>query len=195
MALTYSEAGKLGQQAQSFQLPGVDGRVYSLNDFSGAKVLVIVFMCNHCPYVIATRSRINQLAKDYAAQGVSFVGISSNDAERYPSDGFEEMKTLAQKEGFAFPYLYDETQEVAKAYGAVCTPEFYAYSPESVNNQDRKWILKYLGRLDDSWKDEKAVTRRELAEALDQILKGENPSADQKPALGCSIKWKEKAHT
>jgi peroxiredoxin len=188
MALAYSESGKLGSHAPNFSLPGVDGRKYSLNDFTDAKALLVVFMCNHCPYVIATRNRINELARNYGPKGVKVVAISSNDASRYPDDSFEEMKATAAELGFVFPYLYDETQSVAQAYGAVCTPEFYAYAPKA-----GQFVLKYLGRLDDNWKDEKAVTRHDLADALDEILSGRDPNMDQKPALGCSIKWKAKA--
>lgn len=185
MALAYSESGKLGTVAPDFLLPAVDGRKLGLKDFADAQALVIVFMCNHCPYVIATRNRINELAKTYAARGVRLIGISSNDASRYPDDSFEEMKKTSQELGFVFPYLYDESQAVAKAYGAVCTPEFYAYAPAQ-----GEFILKYLGRLDDNWKEEKKVTTHDLANALDQILAGREPDVEQKPALGCSIKWK-----
>lgn len=185
MAPVFSAAGKLGSEAIDFELPGVDGKTYRLNDFQGAKALVIAFMCNHCPYVIAVQDRINLLAKEYKSKGVSLVGINSNDSVKYPDDSFEAMKIRAQERNYIFPYLRDESQLTARAYGAICTPEFYAY--ESVQG---KFVLRYLGRLDDSWKDETAVQKRELALALDRILNGELPDSDQKPAMGCSIKWK-----
>jgi len=185
MALTYSSPGKLGSIPPDFNLPGVDGRSYRLSDFKDSRALVLVFMCNHCPYVIATQDRINQLTKDYSPRGVSVVGINSNDAIRYPDDSFEQMKKRAKEKNFAFPYLVDESQEVAKAYGAVCTPEFFVYGATPAGFQ-----LQYLGRLDDNWKDSDAVSRRDLAEALEAILAGRKPSTDQKSAMGCSIKWK-----
>lgn len=113
------------------------------------------------------------------------MGINSNDAVRYPDDSLEAMKVRAQQQGYVFPYLQDATQEVARAYGAVCTPEFYVYA-----NRSGSFVLEYLGRLDDSWKEEAAVKRRELALALDEILAGRSPQTEQKPAMGCSIKWK-----
>jgi peroxiredoxin len=186
MAPTFSEPGQLGSKAPHFLLPGVDGKVVQLSDFQDARVLVVAFICNHCPYVIATQGRVNQLAKDYLKHGVRWVGINSNDEIRYPEDNFEKMKARSQEQGFVFPYLRDETQEVARAFGAVCTPEFYVYLPEA-----GQWILKYQGRLDDSWKDESKVTQRELANAIEALLAGRDPSPDQKPAIGCSIKWKQ----
>ena len=182
---TFSQPGQLGSVAPEFSLPGVDGKTYQLSDFQGARALVISFMCNHCPYVIATQGRMNQLAKEYASQGVRWLGINSNDAQKYPEDRFEQMKIRAQEQGFVFPYLRDETQEVARAYGAVCTPEFYLYTP-----RDAEWVLQYQGRLDDNWKDESSVTRHDLREAIDRVLAGQAPVSDQKPAMGCSIKWK-----
>ncbi len=182
---TYSQPIQLGSTAPEFSLPGVDGRTYRLSDFQGAKALVIAFICNHCPYVIATQGRMNRLASEFAEQGVKWLGINANDAQKYPDDSFEQMKARALEQGFVFPYLRDETQEVARAYGAACTPEFYVYTP-----REGRWVLEYQGRLDDHWKDESAVTRQELREALECIVSGKLPSPDQKPAIGCSIKWK-----
>jgi peroxiredoxin len=185
MALTYSNPGELGTEAPDFVLPGVDGKVYQLSDFKDAKALVVVFMCNHCPYVKAVQGRINQLAREYLPRGVRLIGINSNDADRYPDDNFEAMKVQAKEKSYSFPYLWDESQEVARSFGAVCTPEFYVYS-ESLGKQ----ILCYKGRLDDNWKEEEKVTSRDLAAALNAILTGNSPSPDQKPSMGCSIKWK-----
>lgn len=185
MAPVFSGPSQLGSSAPDFSLPGVDGKVYGLKNFQNARALVVVFMCNHCPYVIAVQGRINRLAQETLLRGVQWVGINSNDTVRYPDDSFEAMKVRSQEQGFVFPYLYDETQQVAKEYGAVCTPEFYVY-----RNENGKFLLSYQGRLDDQWKDEKAVTRQELAMALEQLLAGQLPDSDQKPAMGCSIKWK-----
>lgn len=182
---TYSQTSLLGSSAKDFNLPGTNGKKYSLTQFANAKALVVVFMCNHCPYVKATLGRINRLAGEYKAKGVEFIGINSNDAIRYPDDSFDEMKKLAQEQKLVFPYLYDESQAVARAYDAACTPEFFAYS-----NVAGSFTLQYHGRFDDNWKDESAVTQRDLAGALDTILAGQKPNPDQKPAIGCSIKWK-----
>lgn len=186
MALTYSEGLDTSKVAPSFKLQGVDQKKYALEDFSEFKAVVVVFMCNHCPYVIAVQDRINQLAKDYQKKGVQVIGINSNDTERYPEDSFEKMKERSQERSFVFPYLIDETQEVARSYGAVCTPD-----PMVFENVEGKFILRYHGRIDDSWKDESKVTRKDLAEALEAILGGNSVSPEQHPAMGCSIKWKQ----
>ncbi len=185
MALTYSTASKSGDLAPSFKLPGVDGKTYSLDDFKSAKGLIVVFMCNHCPYVVAVQGRINALAREFAAKGVQLIGINSNDSKKYPDDGFEAMKVRAREEGYVFPYLFDETQSVARAYDAACTPDPYVYE-----NVEGKFLLRYRGRIDDSWKDESAVKHRELAEAVQAMLSGKPISADQKPSMGCNIKWR-----
>jgi peroxiredoxin len=187
MALTYSTniSDELGREASDFSLPGVDGKTYRLADFQDARALVVIFMCNHCPYVIAVQERINSLAKEYAARGVRVVGINSNDPMRYPDDSFDEMKKRAKEQGYVFPYLQDESQEVARVYGAVCTPDPYVYE-----NVQGRFLLKYHGRIDDSWKDPRAVKRRDLADALDTILIGGDVPTAQTPSMGCSIKWK-----
>ena len=185
MSLTESQNQSLGTEAPDFSLPNVDGSEVSLEDFQEYKALVVIFMCNHCPYVKAVKNRINQLAKDYQPQGVGVVGINSNDAAQFPEDNFEAMKALAEEEGFEFPYLFDETQVVARAYGAVCTPDPFVYE-----NENGDFILRYHGRIDDSWKDENKVRQRDLAEALDCILNEEPVPERQHPSMGCSIKWK-----
>jgi len=185
MALTYSEQSWIGQKAPEFSLIGVDGKKTSLSQFKDKKAVLVIFMCNHCPYVIAVRDRINQIAKDYAAQGVEVIGINSNNAEKYPEDSFEKMKEYAQKYGFVFPYLFDESQEVARAYQAVCTPDPYLL--ENVNGE---FILRYQGRIDDSWQDASKITRHDLREAIDALLAKSNISKKQTPSMGCSIKWK-----
>ena len=142
-----------------------------------------MFICAHCPYVVAVEDRIVQLRKDYEGRSVQLVGICANDPTDYPDDKPENLKKRAEQKGYGFPYLVDESQEIAKAYGAVCTPEFYVYGPE------RK--LAYHGRLDDNWKEAQNVKKQELREARDLLLAGQTPPAAQMPSMGCSIKWKK----
>lgn len=195
MALTYSDKTPLGSRAPDFALPGTDGVIHRLNDFRNMRAIVVVFMCNHCPYVKAVLDRINSLAKEYALRKVQVIGINPNDETKYPDDSFEAMRKLAAEKQLAFLYLRDESQQTARNYGAVCTPDFYVYErgphptpgePEEVGH----FQLRYRGRLDDNWKDPAQVKRRDLALALDEILAGHAPSPDQIPSMGCSIKWK-----
>ncbi len=172
-----------GWKAPDFELPGVDGKTYTFDDIAGEKGTVVVFICNHCPYVKAIVDRLVRDAKDLMANGIGFVAISSNDAEQYPEDSFDNMKKFAQEHGFPFPYLYDETQEVARRYGAVCTPDFFGF------NADRE--LQYRGRLDESRKEPAAPdARRELFEAMMQVAETGQGPKEQIPSMGCSIKWK-----
>lgn len=175
-----------GWQAPEFKLPATDGRELGLSDIRGPKGTLIMFICNHCPYVIAVRDRIIRDARDLMAMGVGVVAISSNDAETYPRDSFETMRKVAEEEDFPFPYLYDEDQSVARAYDAVCTPDFFGF------NTDLE--LQYRGRLDASRKAAgPADLRRDLFEAMKQVVEtGEGPR-EQIPSMGCSIKWKETA--
>lgn len=184
MALLQSETKKLktGDAAPDFSLPGVDGRSRSLADYRGAKALLVVFMCNHCPYVQAKFSRLNEIHSKYSRQGVAMVGISSNDAENYPDDSFENMKRVAAEQGFRFDYLYDESQEVAKKYGAVCTPDPFLF--------DKDLKLAYHGRLDDALSPEKKAADFIMEKAIDAVLSGKKPDKDFLPSQGCSIKWK-----
>ncbi len=181
MALTYTPQAELGAQAPDFTLPAVDGKTYSLKDFVNGQPLVIMFICNHCPYVIAIEDRLIQLGQDLKALGVNVVGISSNDTTEYPEDSFEEMQKKAQTRQYSFPYLFDETQDVARRYGAVCTPDFFVY--------DKAGKLAYRGRLDDSWKDASKVTKGELFEAVQMMLKNQPLPEKQIPSMGCNIKW------
>jgi peroxiredoxin len=188
MALLYSQVPtekELGSEAPAFSLKGVDGKHHSLADYSESKALVVIFMCNHCPYVIAVQERINELAKEFGPQGVSIVGINPNDTTRYPADSFEAMQARATEQGYVFDYLIDETQEVARAYGAVCTPDPFVFA-----NDGGRFVLHYHGRIDDNWKEPAKVTRRELAQAIAAILRGAKPAGDQVPTMGCSIKWR-----
>lgn len=173
----------LGGPAPDFSLPGTDGKTYALGDVRGRAGTVVMFICNHCPYVKAVLPRIERDAKDLAALNIGVVAISSNDAEAYPEDSFERMAELASARGFQFPYLYDASQQVARAYGAVCTPDFFGFNSALE--------LQYRGRLDAGGRNPGPDgTRRELFEAMKQIAeRGEGP-AEQVPSLGCSIKWR-----
>jgi peroxiredoxin len=183
MTLLESLTLKLGLPAPDFSLRGIDGVVHSLSDYSHTKVLVIVFMCNHCPYVQAVWSRLNALQEKYRDQSVQFVGINPNvNNPDYVEETFERMKTYAVKYQMNFPYLEDPDQQTAQLYKAQCTPDIYVY------NQDR--ALVYHGRVDDNWKDESKVTSRELDLALEVLVNDGVPSNEQKPSMGCSIKWR-----
>jgi peroxiredoxin len=168
--------------APDFRLAATDGRTLSYADVAGAKGTVIVFMCNHCPYVKAVLDLMVRDARDLAALGVGFAGICSNDAEAYPEDGFPAMQRLAREKGLPFPYLHDATQEVARAYGAVCTPDFFGF--------DGAGRLAYRGRLDASRTAVVPGARRELYEAMKAVAEGRPAPAEQNASIGCSIKWK-----
>ena len=174
----------LRTSAASFRLPGVDSKTYSLESFSDKNVLVIIFMCNHCPYVKAVLQRLIALQAETAHQGVQLIGINSNDVDRYPDDSMENMQKITKEKGINFPYLLDTSQEMAKTYDAVCTPDIYVYGTE------RK--LLYRGRIDDNWEHEEKVTQRNLKEAVDCIVAGKKVSDKQISSIGCSIKWKQK---
>jgi peroxiredoxin len=173
----------LDAPAADFRLPATDGRTYNLDDIAGETGTVIVFICNHCPYVKAVIDRLVADARVLMREGIGFASICSNDAEAYPEDSFGEMKQFAKARAFPFPYLHDETQSVARAYGAVCTPDFFGY------DRDRK--LKYRGRLDEGRATPPpAGARQELVEAMRAIAATGLAPPDQMPAIGCSIKWK-----
>jgi peroxiredoxin len=173
----------LGTTAPPFRLPDPQGKWVSLDDFKDAPALVVVFMCNHCPYVKHIQSRFAELAKEYQAKGVGVVGINSNDVESYPDDRPEKMAEEIKQVGYTFPYLYDESQEVAKAYRAACTPDFYLF--------DRDRRLVYRGQFDDSRPGSgRPVTGADLRAALDAVLAGRPVPGNQRPSLGCNIKWK-----
>ncbi len=182
MVRTETPICDFGQAAPAFRLPGVDGKIWSLNEASGKNGLLVMFICNHCPYVKAIRDRIIRDARELKDQGINTVAIMSNDPADYPEDSFDNMKKIAVELKFPFPYLYDESQDVAKAYGAVCTPDFFGY------NKDLK--LQYRGRLDESRKDAVPNARRDLFEAMKQIAQTGQGPRDQIPSMGCSIKWK-----
>jgi peroxiredoxin len=173
----------LGTPAPPFRLPDTAGIIVSLDDFKEAPALLIMFICNHCPFVIHVREELARLGKDYQAKGVAIVGINANDVENYPDDSPEKMAEQAKLVGYTFPYLFDETQETAKAYRAACTPDFFLF------DKDRK--LVYRGQLDASRPgNDIPVTGADLRNALDAVLAGNPVSSEQKPSLGCDIKWK-----
>ena len=175
-----------GEKAKPFRLKGTDGRWYDLEELRGPRGTLIVFMCNHCPYVKAIIDRLIRDARELRELGVHTVAICSNDAEAYPEDSFENMKRWAEEKGFPFPYLHDETQEVARAYGAVCTPDFFGY------NADLE--LQYRGRLDASGRNPAPPdVRRELFEAMKMVAETGRGPKEQIPSMGCSIKWKQAA--
>ncbi len=182
MVLLYSTEPQLNSALIPFNLKGVDGKNYSEKDFENARALVIIFMCNHCPYVKAVIKRFVDFQAKYFDKGVRLVGINSNDAEAYPEDSFENMINFYNEWKMNFPYLVDETQEVAKAYDAQCTPDIYLY--------DSKGLLKYRGRFDDNWQDETKVKVRDLENAVELVLQGKDVDFKQMPSMGCSIKFK-----
>ena len=185
----------LGSEAPPFSLPGTDGRNWALEDFAESPALLIAFICNHCPFVLHLLDHFVQFARDNQAKGLQVVAISSNDPHEFPEDDFEHMIQLARERHFPFPYLYDQTQDVALAYGAICTPDFFLY------DQDRR--LFYAGQYDSSrpsinrppvpglppLRTDLPVSGEDLSNAVDLLLAGEEPPQAQKPSAGCSIKW------
>ncbi len=183
MALTPSTMPPLGSQAPDFRLPDTEGKAVALDDFKGAPALLVAFICNHCPYVKHVRRELAGLAREYAAKGVAIVGISANDAAAYPEDAPGKMAAEKAEAGYAFPYLHDETQGVARAYRAACTPDFYVF--------DGGRSLVYRGQLDDSRPGNgRPVTGKDLRAALDAVLAGRPVAPEQRPSIGCNIKWK-----
>jgi len=182
MARTPSTMLPLGTKAPDFSLVNVDGRTVSLADFDGKPALLVIFMCNHCPFVKHLAGAIAKFAGECMTKNVAVVGISSNDVSNYPADSPEQMVREAEEQGYAFPYLYDETQEVAKAYRAACTPDFFLF------DGDRR--LVYRGQFDSSRPDNGIpITSSDLRAAVDAVLAGKKPSEKQMPSIGCNIKW------
>jgi peroxiredoxin len=173
----------LGTPAPDFALPDTDGRIVRLADYRDAKGLLVMFICNHCPYVKHVQAELARIGRDYLPRGVAIVAISSNDAAAYPDDAPDKMAEEKARAGYPFPYLYDESQDVAKAYRAACTPDFFLF--------DGAGRLAYRGQLDDSRpKNALPVTGRDLRAALDAVLAGAPWPAEQRPSIGCNIKWK-----
>ena len=183
MVMTPSQMLALGTAAPEFSLPDTDGTTVSLSDLSDAPALLVMFICNHCPFVKHIRDELAALGREYREKGVAVVAISPNDVATHPDDSPEKMAEEKAAAGYTFPYLYDETQDAAKAYQAACTPDFYLFDGEQK--------LVYRGQLDDSRPDSGIpVTGRDLRGALDAVLAGSAVSAEQQPSIGCNIKWK-----
>jgi len=183
MAATPSSMVRLGTLAPDFHLPDTNGLIVNRDDFKDAPGLLVMFICNHCPFVKHIRRGLARFGRDYAARGLAIVAINANDAETYPNDSPEKMKEEALDAGYNFPYLYDESQQVALAYEAACTPDFFLY--------DRELRLVYRGQFDDSRpSNDRPVTGADLRDACDALLAGEKLPTEQKPSIGCNIKWK-----
>ena len=182
MANTVSSPVALGWPAPQFDLPGIDGRRHTPSSARGPNGLLVMFICNHCPYVRAVAGKIVRDTAELETLGVGSIAIMSNDAARYPEDSFDHMKTFAADHGFRFPYVVDESQDVARAYDAVCTPDFFGF--------DRDLTLAYRGRLDASGRTSDPTAKRELFDAMAQVARTGRAPVDQVPSIGCSIKWR-----
>ena len=186
MVKTASTMLPLGTHAPQFKLQNVDGKLVALDDFQGKKALVVVFMCNHCPYVKHVAPELTRLSDEYMAKGIGFVGINSNDSVAFPDDGPEKMRLEAIHQGYKFPYLFDADQSIALAYRAACTPDIYVF--------DAEFHLVYRGQLDDSRPhSDRPLTGQDLRGAIDALLSGKSINTDQRPSIGCNIKWKQGA--
>jgi thiol-disulfide isomerase/thioredoxin len=181
MALTFTPAPKTDEHCPDFELPGVDGKIYSKKDFFFGNPVLVMFICNHCPYVKAIEDRLIQLGHELKKQEVPVVAICANDPSENSEDSFENLQKRFYEKKYSFTYLHDSTQKAALDFGAVCTPDYFLY--------DSSGILRYRGRLDDSWKDPKKVTKRELFDAIQALLSGKSVPEPQTPSMGCSIKW------
>jgi peroxiredoxin len=194
MALTYSQDIELDSEAPAFDLPAANASAehriadtYSLSSFAGAKVLVVIFTCNHCPYAKHVEDTLIRLARENRNQGVRFVAVSSNDPAKYPEDSFENMAKRAREKSYPFPYLFDETQEVARAYGALCTPDVYVFLR---SREGQVFRLKYHGRVDDTRPNKGTSTGNDLQRAINEVLYHGAVTFEQHPSMGCNIKWK-----
>lgn len=173
---------RIGDQAPNFALKGTDGKIHSLEEFGSKKLLVVIFTCNHCPYAQAYQDRIKAIQEDYAEHGVQVVAINPNDSTGYPEDSFAKMVERAKQARFNFPYLRDESQQVAKAYGAEVTPDVFVF--------DANRRLRYRGRIDDNWEEQDSVTISDARNAIEELLAGREVTRPTARAIGCSIKWK-----
>ncbi len=174
---------KIGSKLPEFNLSATDGKNYSPNSFNLNKLLVVMFTCNHCPYVQAYEDRLIKLQRDFKDKGVAFIAINANDEKNYPEDNFDNMVKRAKEKGFNFPYLRDKTQEIARTFGAVRTPEIFAF--------DKERILCYHGEIDDNWKEPEKVTRHTLKEAIEALLSDKSISEPETHAIGCTVKWSQ----
>ncbi|MHC4563933.1 MAG: thioredoxin family protein [Planctomycetota bacterium] len=172
---------QLGEMAPRFSLPGTDGKAHALADFADAKLLIVVFSCNHCPFVVGSEDRMNELLADYGPKGVAMLAVNSNEEENHPTDSMEHMIERAQEKGFQFPYLRDDSQAAALAYGALRTPHFYVF--------DEQRLLRYTGRMDDNPMNPGEETTHELRDALDDLLAGREVAVPLTNPIGCNVKW------
>jgi peroxiredoxin len=186
LSSTAHEGYHVGDVVSDFSLKNITGKNVALKDFTKAKGFIITFTCNHCPYAKAYEDRIIVLDKKYAAKGYPVVAINPNDAVQYPDDNFDNMKLRAKEKGFTFPYLHDETQAVAKQFGALKTPHMYV-----VQKVGEQLIIKYIGAIDDNWEDAAAVKEKYIENAVDALLDGKQVAVENTKAIGCSIKWKK----
>ena len=177
---------QIGQKAPDFHLPATDGKTYALKDFAASPLLVICFTCNHCPYVIGNEAREKAFVEKYRPMGLAYIAISSNDAEKYPDDNFPNMQARAKSLHFTWPYLYDESQSVAKAYGAIKTPHFFLF--------DKDRSLRYVGRMDNSPRDPKLAHTHELSDAVEDLLAHRDVRQPLTESIGCTIKWQNRPH-
>ncbi len=185
-SVSMAQGYKIGDKATDFNLKNIDGKTVKLSDYSQAKGFIVIFTCNHCPYAVAYEDRIIAIDKKYSAVGYPVVAINSNDPVAYPTDSFEAMQKRAADKGFTFPYLLDETQEIAKTYGATKTPHVYLLQKE-----DNNLTIKYIGAIDDNYQDAEQVKESYLSTAIDALLKGQPIVTAETKAIGCSIKWKK----
>ena len=182
---------ELNQPAPDFNLPGVDGKSYSLASFKDAKILVVVFSCNHCPYVVGSEDRMIRFYLQYAPHGLAFVAINSNETDNHPTDSFEHMVERAREKNFPFNYLRDESQDVARAFGALRTPHYFLFA-RGGENEDGPWALRYTGRMDDNPRTPGAGRTHELVDATEAVLAGRRPTVEVTNPIGCNVKWKGK---
>lgn len=185
-AITFAQGYKIGDVATDFNLKNIDGKMVKMADDKAAKGFVVIFTCNHCPYAVAYEDRIVALDKKFRSMGYPVIAINPNDAAAYPADSFEAMQKRAKEKGFTFPYLVDETQQVAKAYGATKTPHVYL-----LQKNNNKLVVKYIGTIDDNYQDANEVKEPYLANAIEALLAGETIPTVETKAVGCSIKWKK----
>ena len=185
-AITFAQGYKIGDVATDFNLKNIDGKMVKMADDKAAKGFVVIFTCNHCPYAVAYEDRIVALDKKFRSMGYPVIAINPNDAAAYPADSFEAMQKRAKEKGFTFPYLVDETQQVAKAYGATKTPHVYL-----LQKNNNKLVVKYIGTIDDNYQDADEVKEPYLANAIESLLAGETIPTVETKAVGCSIKWKK----
>jgi peroxiredoxin len=171
----------IGDRAPDFSLPGIDGKTYSLDSFKNSKLLVVVFSCNHCPYVVGSEERMIKFYNDYAPRGVAMVAINSNETQDHPTDSFDHMKSHAKEKGLPFPYVRDDSQEIALTYGALRTPHYYVF--------DQDHVLRYTGRMDDNPRNPGQEKTHELRDAMDAMLAGKKPPIEVTNPIGCNVKW------